>query len=173
MNNKVITIILSVLSVAVIVLSIVVFTKSEKVAYIDTGKLLEQSKEMQSLKKQLEKDQAAIKGNVDTLTLEFQDELKKYEKDQVRMSPKEKQLSQELLRSKQQQLMQYQQAIQQKVQGDEQKRTQEILTTINAKIKEYGESKGYKLIFATAGGNIAYGDKGVDITEEIVKLINN
>jgi outer membrane protein len=172
MNNKIIAIILSVLSAAVIALGIVVFTKSEKVAYIDTGKLLEQSKEMQSLKKQLEKDQAAIKGNVDTLTAEFQNELKKYEKDQARMSAKEKQLSQELLRTKQQQLMQYQQAIQQKIQGDEQKRTQEILTAINAKIKEYGESKGYKLIFATAGGNIAYGDKGVDITEEIVKLIN-
>lgn len=172
MNTKTSNILLAVLATAVIALAIVVFTRSEKVAYIDTGKLLEQSKEMQSLKKQLEKDQAAVKGNVDTLTAEFQNELKKYEKDQARMSGKEKQLSQELLRSKQQQLMQYQQAIQQKVQGDEQKRTQEILTAINAKIKEYGEKKGYKMIFATAGGNIAYGDKGVDITEEIVKLIN-
>ena len=170
---KITNIVLAVLSAAVIALSIVVFTRSEKVAYIDTGKLLEQSKEMQTLKKQLEKEQAAIRGNVDTLTAEFQEQLKKYEKDQSWMSAKEKQLSQELLRSKQQQLLQYQQAIQQKAQGEEQKRTQEILTGINAKIKEYGEKKGYKLILATAGGNIAYGDKGADITEEIVNLINN
>jgi outer membrane protein len=173
MNTKITNILLAVLTVIVIVLAIIVLTKSEKIAYIDTGKLLEQSKDMQNLKKQLEKDQVAVKGNIDTLTAEFQNELKKYEKDQSKMSLKEKQLSQELLRSKQQQLMQYQQAIQQKVGGEEQKRTQEMLTGINVKIKEYGEKKGYKIIFATSGGNIAYGDKGVDITEDIVKLINN
>jgi outer membrane protein len=173
MNTKTTNIILSVLAAAVIALAVVTFTKSEKVAYIDTGKLLEQSKEMLALKKELEKDQAAVKANIDTLTAEFQNSLKTYEKDQVRMSAKEKQLSQDLLRSKQQQLVQYQQAIQQKVQGEEQKRTQEILTGINAKIREYGDEKGYKLILATAGGNIAYGDKGADITEEIVKRINN
>lgn len=172
MNTKTINIILAVMAIAIIALTIVVSTKSEKVAYIDTGKLLEQSKEMQTLKKQLEKDKAAINGNIDTLTAEFQNALKEYERSQAKMTIKEKQLSQELLRSKQQQLVQYQQAIQQKAQGEEQKRTQEILTGINAKIKEYGEQKGYKLILATAGGNIAYGDKGADITEEIVKMIN-
>ena len=172
MNTRITNISLAVLAAIVIALAVIVLTKADKVAYIDTGKLLEQSKEMQSLKKQLEKDQSALKGNVDTLTAEFQQALKEYEKTQAKMSSKEKQLSQELLRTKQQQLVQYQQAIQQKAQGEEQKRTQEVLTNINAKIKEYGEKKGYKLIFATSGGNIAYGDKGVDITEQIVKIVN-
>lgn len=173
MNTKQTNISVVVLAVLVILLGVVVFTRSEKVAYIDTSKLLSKSTEMQNLKKQLEKEQAAITGNIDTLTTEFQNSLKEYEKAQSKMSAKEKQLSQELLRSKQQQLVQYQQAIQQKVQGEEQKKTQEVLVNINARIKEYGEKKGYKLILATSGGNIAYGDQGADITEEIVKLINN
>jgi outer membrane protein len=172
MNNKIISIVLIALTVAVIGLSVMVLTRVEKVAYIDTAKLMEGSKEMQALKKQVEKDQAAMKGNIDTLTTEFQQALKDYEKTQAKMSSKEKQLSQELLRNKQQQLIQYQQAIQQKAQGEEQKRTQEVLTNINAKIKEFGEKQGYKLILATTGGNIAYADKGIDITEEIIKGIN-
>lgn len=173
MNTKITNISLAILTIAIIALTIVVFTRSEKVAYIDTSKLLSKSNEMQNLKKQLEKEQTSIAGNIDTLTTELQNSLKEYEKSQSKMSPKEKQLSQELLRNKQQQLIQYQQAVQQKVQGEEQKKTQEVLNTINARIKEYGERKGYKLILATSGGNIAYGDQAADITEEIAQLINN
>jgi outer membrane protein len=172
MNTRITNLCIAILTVIVIALGVIIFTKADKVAYIDTGKLLEQSKEMQVLKKQLEKEQALVKGNIDTLTIEFQQALKDYEKAQVKMSSKEKQLSQELLRNKQQQLMQYQQAVQQKTQEEEQKKAKEVLASINSKIKEYGDKKGYKLILATSGGNIAYGDKSADITEEIVKLIN-
>jgi outer membrane protein len=149
-----------------------IFILTDTVAYIDTNKLLQQSKKMEALRKELEKEQTLVKSNLDTLTNEFQVELKDYEKNLSRMSNKEKQLSQELLRTKQQQLVQYQQAVQQKVQEEEQKKTQELLTSINAQITEYGKESGYKLILATANGNIAYGDKGVDITDDIVKKIN-
>ncbi|HVD97193.1 MAG TPA: OmpH family outer membrane protein [Cytophagaceae bacterium] len=172
MNNKIISIALIVLTVVVIGLSVLVLTKVEKIAYIDTGKLLEQSKEMQVLKKEVEKDQGIANANIDSLTTEFQESLKKYEKEQSKMTGKEKQLSQELLRGKQKQLIQYQQAVQQKTQSEEQKRTQEVLAAINAKIKEYGVKNGYKIIFATAAGNIAYADNTVDITEDIIKMIN-
>lgn len=163
---------LGLLLLLVIGLYIKVFIHTDSVAYIDTSKLLQQSKQMEALRKQLEKEQALAKSNVDTLTNEFQNQLKEFEKNLSKMSSKEKRLSQELLRAKQQQLVQYQQAVHQKVQEEEQKKTQELLTSINAQITEYGENNNYKLILATANGNIAYGDKGVDITDDIVKRIN-
>lgn len=174
-QNKSIKIIFSglgLLLLLVIGLYLKVFILTDRVAYIDTSKLLQQSKQMEALRKGLEKEQSLAKSNLDTLTNEFQNQMKEYEKNLSRMNTKEKQLSQELLRTRQQQLVQYQQAIQQKVQEEEQKKIQELLTTINAQITEYGEKSGYKLILATVNGNIAYGDKGVDITDDIVKKIN-
>jgi outer membrane protein len=174
-QNKSIKIIfggLGLLLLLVIGLYLKVFILTDSVAYIDTSKLLQQSKQMEALRKELEKEQSLAKSNLDTLTNEFQNQLKEYEKNISKMSTKEKQLSQELLRTKQQQLVQYQQAVQHKVQEEEQKKTQELLTSINAQITEYGEKSNYKLILATSNGNIAYGDKGVDITEEIIEKIN-
>jgi outer membrane protein len=171
-NNKFLIGAVGFLFAAVLGLYVIVFTKSDKVAYIDTGKLMEKSKDMIALKQQLQGEMQKIKSNVDTLTAEFEMSLKEYEKNQNKMSAKEKELSRELLKTKQGQLVQYQQAIQQKATQDEQKKTQEVLSRINTYISEYGEQKGYKLIFATTQGNIAYGDKGVDITEDIIAGIN-
>jgi outer membrane protein len=163
---------MSVLLAVVIALSIVVFTRSEKMAYIDTSKLMEGSKEIQALKKQNQLEVEKFKANEDTLMAEFQSELKKYEKSLTGMSNKEKQLSAQLLETKRNQIMQYQQATQQKTQQEEQQKTQAILTNINKYIAEYGKDKGFKIIFATTNGNIAYAEKGIDITEEIIKGIN-
>jgi outer membrane protein len=168
-NEKLIIGSIGVLLAGVIALFVMVFTKAEKIAYIDTAKLLSGYPEMQSVKKKLEEEAGKAKANVDTLTMEFQSSLKEYEKGMSKMSPKEKALSEELLRGKQNQLMQYQQALEQKLKGDEQKQTQAILANINAFITEYGKKHNYKIILATSGGNIAYGDKGADITEEILK----
>ncbi|HWZ22307.1 MAG TPA: OmpH family outer membrane protein [Cytophagaceae bacterium] len=171
-NEKLILGSIAVLFAIVIALSIVVFTKSEKNAYIDTSKLMEGSKEIQALKKQSQQEAEILKANADTLMGEFQEELKKYEKGLSKMSNKEKQLSMQLLETKRNQIIQYQQATQQKSQQEEQQKTQAIIANINKYIAEYGKEKGYKIIFATTNGNIAYAEKGMDITEEIIKGIN-
>jgi outer membrane protein len=159
--------------VGLVVLYFIVFTKSERVAYIDTSKLLEKSKDMQSAKAKLKVELDKMKADVDTLANEFQESLKAYEKNQAKMSSKERELSKQLLTTRQNQMLQYQQSIKQKAAEEEQKKTQEVLNKINGFIIQYGEDNNYKLIFATSQGNIAYGDKGVDITEEIIAGINN
>ena len=170
--NRIILIVVGALFLLQIWLLIKVYKADDRIAYIDTGKLLQSSEQMKGLKKQLEADRQKAKSNVDTLTLEFENALKDYEKNFSKMTAKEKELSKQLLNSKQNQLMQYQQAIEQKVTSEEQNKTQELLTSINVHISEYGAKNNYMLIFATSSGNIAYGDKGVDITEEIIKGIN-
>lgn len=168
-KNNIAVIILGLLVVAMFIF---VFTKNEKIAYIDTSKLMENSKEIQSLKKKGEADAQAMKSNSDTLMMEFQEELKKYEKDLAIMSKKEKQLSTQLLETKRNQILQYQQAVKQKAQQEEQQKTQAVLVNINKRIEEYGKAKGYKVIFATTNGNIAYADEAINITDDIVLLIN-
>ena len=171
MNNKN----LPIIGLAVVLLAIAVkvfFFSASKVAYIDTAKLMEGSKEIQQIRTKLKTEGERAKANVDTLTMDFQKALQQHEKGLAKMTPNEKKLSEELLRTKQNQVMQYRQAVEQKVMQDEQSQTQVVLKNNNAKITEYGKEKGYKIIFATANGNIAYADEAINITEEILKQVN-
>lgn len=89
------------------------------------------------------------------------------------MTAKEKQLSQELIRTKQKQLMDYQQALNTQAQQEDQKMTGDVLTQINAYLKKYGKEKGYKIVMAaTEYGNIAYADEALDITADVLVGLN-
>ena len=149
-----------------------VFFKNDKIAYIDSSKLLEKSKAFKVVQQQMQIEEEKAKSNIDTLMKEFDISLKSYEKNLSSMSAKENQMAKELLKTKQTQLMQYQQAIKEKVEKEQQAKAQEILKGINEYISEYGKKNGYKIILATSNGNIAYGDESVDITEKIIEGIN-
>lgn len=96
-----------------------------------------------------------------------------YEKGQATMTIKERQLSQELIKSKQQQLNQYQQAINAQAQQEDQKMTSDIIAQVNAYLKKYGEQKGYTIIFAaTDYGNIAYANDKLNVTDDVLEGLN-
>lgn len=164
------------LSVIAILLALIVlgvqFFKADKVVYVNTGIVLEKYQGMIDAKNKFEGLSKQWKDNLDTLTKEFQNDLKKYEKEQASMSAKEKQLSQELLRNKQQQLGQYQEAIQQKARDEEGKLSEGELKKINSYLEKYGKERHYNIIFGTSGGNILYADKGIEITDVIVDGLN-
>ena len=113
------------------------------------------------------------KANVDTLSLGLQNAIKQHEKEMAGMTAKERQLSEELLRTKQKQLMDYQQAIQNQAQQEDYAMTQKVVERMNAYLKKYGENHHYKIIFAAnESGNIVYAQDGLDITETIIKGLN-
>jgi outer membrane protein len=89
------------------------------------------------------------------------------------MTNKEKELKEELLRNKQMQINQYQEAIKLKAKDEEQLLTQTAVNAINDYIKKYGKSKGFKYVLgATGQGNILYADEAQDITEKIIEGLN-
>lgn len=148
------------------------FFKSDKLAYVNTGIVLEKYQGMIDAKKKYEILSQQWRDNVDTLANEFQNELKNYEKGQGSMSVREKRLSQELLSNKQQQMRQYQQAIQQRAREEESNLTDVELKKINSYMERYGAKHHFKIIFGTIGGNILYADKGNDITNDIIEGLN-
>lgn len=164
-----------ILALSVLFLFTYIFIVSpEKVAYVDSAKLLNSYKGMQNVRGAFEKKAALWKANVDTLAADVQTRIMRFEKEAGAMSAKERQLAQELIRAKQNQLQQYQQAVQTQAQQEESKVTSEVVSTINAYLKKYGESHHYKIIFAlTAYGNIAYAQEGMDITEDVLQGLNN
>lgn len=158
---------------AIITLSITMFTNNEKVVYVDSSKLLNNYKGMQAARAVYQQKANAWKANIDTLASEVQQQIFTYEKESPKMTTKERQLSQELIRNKQKQFADYQQAMNAQAQQEDAKMTSDVVTQINAYLKKYGESKGYKVILAaTEYGNLAYADEGLDITDAVLEGLN-
>ena len=146
---------------------------AEKVAYVDSNSLLSGYQGMIDARADFQKMSAEWQARIDTLTVDVQNELKRHEKEVAKMTKKEKGLSEQLIRSKQQQLVTYQKAIQEKAAQEDARITQAVIDDMNAYIQDYGKQKSYKIIFAATNvGNILYAQEGVNITEEVVAGLN-
>jgi outer membrane protein len=148
------------------------YSNSQQV-YVDVNQLLEGYSRTKVEREAFNKKTTVLKANVDSLVGNWQNELKIYEKERSGMTKKEKELKQELLANKQQQLNNYQQAIQKQIQEEDQKMTQTVVNDINDYVKDYGKNHGHKIIFGAGGnGNIMYAADASDLTNEVLQGLN-
>lgn len=167
-------IIISILALLLAVTSFYFSKSSSQLVYVDVNKLIEGYKRTKVEKTVFDKKATVMKGNIDSLMAGWQKELKNYEKERVSLTPKELKLKQELLQNKQQQINGYQEAIQKKIQEEDKKVTQTVINDINDYVKEYGKTHGYKIIFgASGGGNIMYAEDSADLTQDVLKGLND
>ena len=74
---------------------------------------------------------------------------------------------------KEQQLLRYRDVVQQQAQQENERLTKAMLQEINVFLKQYGKKKGYTFILgATDTGNIVYAAEGTDISEDVLKELN-
>lgn len=147
-------------------------SKSELV-YVDINQLVEGYKRTKVEREAFTKKANTLKANVDSLLVDWQEELKAYEKERAAMTKKELELKQQLLQNKQQQIDNYQQAIQKQIQEEDQKMTQTVINDINDYVKDYGKKQGYRIILGASGtGNIMYAEDASDVTETILDGLN-
>lgn len=149
------------------------FFNAEKVAYVDSNKLINGYQGMVDARQVYQKKASGWKANIDTLASEVQQAIFKYEKESSKMTARERELSKELIRNKQKQLADYQQALNTQAQQEDSQMTSDVIIQMNAYIKKYGEENGYKIILAaTDYGNLAYADEALDITDEVLEGLN-
>lgn len=173
MNKSFFNILTTANTALLVVILILYFFRDNRVVYVDSLKLMNGYAGMQEARKSYQQKAAAWKANIDTLTSELQRLIMRHEKETARMTSKEQQLSEELIRSKQNQLRQYQQATNSQAQEQDARMTADVVNEVNAFLKKYGEEKGYTIIMAaTEYGNIAYADEDLDITDEVLEKLN-
>lgn len=172
MNKALHPILTTILAICLAVLYCFHFS-SQKIAYVNSSLLVNNYQGMIEARKAYQQKSDIWKANIDTLAREVQQFITTYEKDNDQMTSKEKELTQELIKSRQQQFMEYQKAINEKAIQEDTQMTSQVLEEVNAYIKKYGNKKGYKIIFgATEYGNIAYAEEGIDITDEVLEGLN-
>lgn len=172
-QGKILIVLCSLNLIGFIVIGGLYFAKTQEVVYVDSQKLINNYQGMLDARKVFQQKAAGWKANVDTLASEVQKQIFDYEKESAGLTTKERQLSEELIRTKQKQLMDYQQAMNTQAQQEDSKMTGDVITQVNAYLKKYGEKKGYTIILAaTEYGNLAYADEGLDITEDVLTGLN-
>ena len=173
MNQK---LTITILAVAVALMATYAFiwkTGSGKVVYVETGVLIEKYEGMQKARLEIEARTKEMKADIDSIINIFQDDMKDYEKNRQKMSAKERELKEELLHVRQQQVSNYQKSIQSKINEEQQQITQAHLNRINNFIKEYGKQMGFKYILGANGsGNIVYAEDALNITNDILEGLN-
>jgi outer membrane protein len=159
--------------IVILLLPVLWIYRPQKIAYVDSARLLEGFKGMQMAKEAYRKQQGTWQANIDTLRQEVDRLVINFKKEDKSLTAKERQLSQELIRVKQGQLQNYAKALQVQAQQEEERMTKQVITNVNAFIKAYGQSHGYAIILAATGyGNIAYAEEPLDITPQILEGLN-
>lgn len=142
-------------------------------AYVDGVKLVTGYRGMELAKKELEVKSGLWKANLDTLQRELEASVTEYASAKSKLTARERALTEELIKSKQDQFLNYQEVISGNLQKADQELSAKVLAQVNDYIKRYGESKGLTIIFAaTQQGNIAYANKELDLTEVLLKGLN-
>jgi outer membrane protein len=150
------------------------FFRNEKIAYVDSARMLNEYKGSAEAKKAYEGKAKVWQSNIDTLTNEVKTAIQKYEKSLATMSKTEQDLSRQLIQTKQKQLSDYQRGIQENAKQEDGKLTQAIVSQINGFLLKYGKAHNYKMILiANQSGTIAYARDGLDITAKVIEEINN
>jgi outer membrane protein len=124
-------------------------------------------------KKNFDLKTSVWKTNLDSLRTETAQKIEEYEKQAPKLSTKERLLFEQLIQSKQEQLMNYQKVVEENIAREDQQFSEGVMNRINSYIKNFGDKRKYKVILGTSEyGNILYGKEDENITEEILKGLN-
>jgi outer membrane protein len=164
------------LSVLAIVFCSVMMFKSNphpRIAYIRSNQLIYGYVGMKAAHDDFENKSKAWKSNQDTLESGLKRAVRNYLDAEKSLSKAQKAKCQEGLAKQQQDLYDYSKAINTKAKEEDDKVTQGVLNQVNSFVEEYGKAHGYEVILGTTlSGNVLYGDKAIDITDEILAALN-
>ncbi|RSK32520.1 OmpH family outer membrane protein [Hymenobacter metallilatus] len=154
--------------------TLVAAADTEKVAYVESGKLLDGYQGMKDARKAFEGKARRWEAQNQTLVRGFQTAVQQYQQKAEGMTQEQRAATEQQLQQRQMQVAQEQEKIQRQAQEEEGKMTQQVLERINKQIEKYGKANGYRLILIAApSGTIAYGRKDLDITNPVLKHLND
>ncbi len=184
----------SILLIAVVVLFVLHFS-SEKVegegasegsvksavdfplAYINTDSLLLKYDYAKLLKEKMLKKEESSRANFNEKAKVFQQDLREHQRklqNNGYLSLDRAQKEEQRLAKANQDLQDLNTRLTNELMAEQNKINTELRDTLMSYLKEYNKTKGYKVILSnTMGDNILYSEPGVDITNDIVKALND
>jgi len=170
------------LIISIIALTVCVFsylmqnnTSAPKIVFVQTQKIM---KDFQgAIDAQMEYDERIkkIRSELDELILSYQNEAKKFEQEKEKISIKEKETSLEVLKTKEIEIKKMQQMNQKQFEKIFEETVTIVYTQVTEFINKYGKEHNYQLVLGAnlVSGDILYGSENLDITKDVVKILNH
>ena len=144
-----------------------------KIAYVESNKMLDGYQGMKDARKAFEGKARGWEKQNQQMLAGFKVAVEAYQKQAPTLTEQQRAATEQKLQAQQQQVGQQQQQLQAQAQQEEGKLTQKVLESVNKKVEAYGKDHGYKLILIAApSGTIAYGEKDLDITAQVLTYLN-
>ncbi len=158
---------------ALCIMAYFLFTKKAKVACVDNTKVISSYPGIEQAAKKLQAKELELKGKADTLSQEFQIKLREYEKNKSSMNTAEIQSAETELRMMQDRYQHFSTINDEKFKKEQIEVTEKAIEEINKVIARYAKDKGYSVVLgANATGSVVYADETIDITDEIINILN-
>lgn len=146
----------------------------DKVVYVDNTKLLNEYQEKKDLESTLQGKINSYSRKRDSLSRAFQLEAQQFESQAQSLGQAIAQRKYSELMQKSQILQQHLMQEEQAIQSESQSKMDTLLTKVKKFVKDYGKNKGYTYILgANEGGSVLYGDDAKNITDDVVKALND
>jgi len=144
-----------------------------RIAYVRTSDLVlgyTGTKESRQVSQQSVQE---AKASLDTLHMDYRTAVDQYNKDYVKLSAPERNDREGHLAAQEEQMERYAIETQQRAREADEKLMQGVLSQIGTFVEGYGKRKGYDAIFGTtSAGSLLYGEGGIDITDEVLRELN-
>ncbi len=147
--------------------------EQQKTAYVDTTRLVKEYKEMEDVQKDFTSKSDQVKSQLDSVAQNFQKKVQDYQNNMKSMSTSERQQKEKELMREQQMIQQQQQMKGSQLRKESDKVIDSIISKVKDYVKDYGKKNNYTYIFGSnESANIMYAKDGLDITDEILKKLN-
>ncbi|MBI1289263.1 MAG: hypothetical protein GC178_16980 [Flavobacteriales bacterium] len=172
MNKGWLTVLSLLLSVVALISVLVLHDTVPRIGYVQTPELVYSYLGTREAQRAFEREKTVMLTNLDTLKSIHQSEMMKL--NQLDANSDERKQQQLRVQQSFENVQKYQQNMQQRIDEQDQKMMTGVLNQINSFASKYGETHGYDMILATTtSGNILYGREADDLTEDMLKALND
>jgi outer membrane protein len=144
------------------------------IAYVNSDSLLSKYSYYDEVSKTLEEKGNKLQQEYSRRAEGLQKQIEDYQRTMTNMTIAQARAVEEDLGNKRQNLMQYQESINQQLYQEQAKITQALYEKVATFLKTYGEEHGLQVVLTyTPGSGVWYANEGLNITEQVVEGLNN
>lgn len=160
--------------VLVLVFMVAISCQQEKIAFVDNVKLMNTYQEKMDIEARFKTKTEAFGKKRDSISQAFQMEAQAFQAKAQKMAQAKAQEEYGQLQQRSQFIGQQLQQEEQQLQMQGQTEMDSLVSRVKKQIKAYGESNGYSFILTGGdGGSVLYGKETHNVTEAIVKILND
>ena len=148
--------------------------QQNKIGFVDSVKLMDEYQEKIDVEARFKTKADAVRHKRDSISQSFQMELQAFQTKAQKMSQQKAQEEYGGIQQRGQMIGQRLQQEEQQLQATGQVEMDSLVQKVKKEIKEYGKANGYTYILGGGdGGSVLYGEEANDLTQAILKILND